>query len=802
MKFAVVLFPVFLVITRAAADPNFKDLLDKYYIFSDTKTQAEAVTACEANGLRLARDSSDAIHAALHYKIISEGKSGQSFYIDGKNVNRVPQYLDGTVIEYSHFAPGQPDASDQCFYLWSVVNYDWDDHYCTDRRGYICEEDPDVKNLLDNYFLFTNVKTQAEASAACEEIGLRLARDTSDRIHNVLVNKITLAGKTDKDFYIDGKNINFVNQYLNGELMEYTHFTPGHVLSDGLNQCYYLWTLVQYNWDDHYCSDRRGYICEGDPSVRNLFDNYYLFSDSKTQADAAIACEASGLRLTRDASDKIHAVIVNKILLEGKNGQSFYIDGKNVNSVPQYLNGEVMTYTHFASGQPDSTNQCFYLWSAVKYDWDDHYCTDKRGYVCDKDPKANNLLDKFFLFTDSKTQAEAASACEAIGLRLARDTSGVIHSTLVNKIILAGKSGQSFYIDGKNVNGVPTYLDGTVIEYKHFASGQPDASDQCFYLWSAVNYNWDDHYCSDKRGYICEDASAPSVAKYWREDLRCGPNYPLSDGSPAQCDPDALYPCCSPYDWCGNTAAHCDCDGCIDYRVPPKKWRDDLRCGPNYPLSDGSPAQCDPDALYPCCSPYDWCGNTAAHCDCDGCIDYRVPVQTVPPEPAVTYLATTSVPTYPPCVFPYDLKSVAQGKAVSQSSTNTKKKGEAEKAVDGNKNSDMKSGQSCIQTQREQDPWWVVDLGQSYDVYEIIITNRQDCCVSRLKFTEVRVGDSSNFRNNAKCGLSLIGSMVRPETIHVRCGCTTPLRGRYVSVAAVDRETILNFCEIEVMVPV
>ncbi|XP_077981331.1 uncharacterized protein LOC144436406 [Glandiceps talaboti] len=116
--------------------------------------------------------------------------------------------------------------------------------------------------------------------------------------------------------------------------------------------------------------------------------------------------------------------------------------------------------------------------------------------------------------------------------------------------------------------------------------------------------------------------SAAAAPKKWRDDHRCGPDYPLSDGSPAQCDPDSRYPCCSPYDWCGNTAAHCDCEGCLDYNAL-KKWRDDGRCGPKYPLSDGSPAQCDPYFNYPCCSPFDWCGNTAAHCDCEGCIDYR-----------------------------------------------------------------------------------------------------------------------------------------------------------------------------------
>ncbi|XP_077995833.1 bone morphogenetic protein 1-like [Glandiceps talaboti] len=52
-------------------------------------------------------------------------------------------------------------------------------------------------------------------------------------------------------------------------------------------------------------------------------------------------------------------------------------------------------------------------------------------------------------------------------------------------------------------------------------------------------------------------------------------------------------------------------------------WTDDLRCGLNFPLSDGTPSQCNPDGIYPCCSPADWCGNTAGHCSCPGCIDYR-----------------------------------------------------------------------------------------------------------------------------------------------------------------------------------
>ncbi|XP_066270446.1 uncharacterized protein [Branchiostoma lanceolatum] len=53
-----------------------------------------------------------------------------------------------------------------------------------------------------------------------------------------------------------------------------------------------------------------------------------------------------------------------------------------------------------------------------------------------------------------------------------------------------------------------------------------------------------------------------------------------------------------------------------------KKWRDDKRCGQGWPAEDGSPAECDPSGKYPCCSPANWCGNTANHCDCPDCVDY------------------------------------------------------------------------------------------------------------------------------------------------------------------------------------
>merc|ERR1740129_2360298 len=58
------------------------------------------------------------------------------------------------------------------------------------------------------------------------------------------------------------------------------------------------------------------------------------------------------------------------------------------------------------------------------------------------------------------------------------------------------------------------------------------------------------------------------------------------------------------------------------------KWRFDRRCGPNYPLFDGGPTQCNPTSKNYCCSKWGWCGaqgDTPGDNDTDHCtggIDY------------------------------------------------------------------------------------------------------------------------------------------------------------------------------------
>merc|ERR1719167_1711335 len=66
---------------------------------------------------------------------------------------------------------------------------------------------------------------------------------------------------------------------------------------------------------------------------------------------------------------------------------------------------------------------------------------------------------------------------------------------------------------------------------------------------------------------ICKKSTSPG--KLWRSDGRCGKGFNNDMGTPGQCNPEASAnregPCCSSVNWCGNSDAHCKCDGCVDY---------------------------------------------------------------------------------------------------------------------------------------------------------------------------------------------------------------------------------------------
>ena len=85
--------------------------------------------------------------------------------------------------------------------------------------------------------------------------------------------------------------------------------------------------------------------------------------------------------------------------------------------------------------------------------------------------------------------------------------------------------------------------------------------------------------------------------------------------------------------------------------------------------------------------------------------------------------------------------NIARGKPTKQSSIGAG--GKASRGVDGNRNSQW-GGKSCTHTDNQRQPWWRVDLQMMYPIAKVRLTNRGDCCWTRLKNFEVRVGNTDD----------------------------------------------------------
>ncbi|XP_075067561.1 uncharacterized protein LOC142157958 [Mixophyes fleayi] len=114
----------------------------------------------------------------------------------------------------------------------------------------------------------------------------------------------------------------------------------------------------------------------------------------------------------------------------------------------------------------------------------------------------------------------------------------------------------------------------------------------------------------------------------------------------------------------------------------------------------------------------------------------------------------------------------------------------ATRANDGNKDTNLFHG-SCSHTDQNYQPWWKLDLIQSYNIAKVVLSNRFDDMSQRLLCAEVRIGNSPD-NNNPVCGVVLD---VTNPTITFCCNGTG---GRYVSVVIPARYEYLTLCEVEV----
>ncbi|XP_019630216.1 PREDICTED: hemicentin-1-like [Branchiostoma belcheri] len=139
--------------------------------------------------------------------------------------------------------------------------------------------------------------------------------------------------------------------------------------------------------------------------------------------------------------------------------------------------------------------------------------------------------------------------------------------------------------------------------------------------------------------------------------------------------------------------------------------------------------------------------------------------------------------------------NVGLNKKASQSSL-LRSEYPAERAVDGNTGTILYPLKECTHTDLEYEPWWKVDLGDTYVISHVTVINRGDCCGERLRNFMLRVGPYEDFRENTPCGDIYSEIPSEGETIDVRC--EEPISGRWVSVQLIGREDYLSLCEVQV----
>eukprot|EP00058_Branchiostoma_floridae_P010020 XP_002595508.1 hypothetical protein BRAFLDRAFT_69086 [Branchiostoma floridae] len=279
-------------------------------------------------------------------------------------------------------------------------------------------------------------------------------------------------------------------------------------------------------------------------------------------------------------------------------------------------------------------------------------------------------------YGDRKSYDDAMAQCAADGGRLVAPKTEMLDTFIMGLVQANGGGDHWIGLDDKASEGVWTYSDGTQMQncdFKKWAPGEPNnaGGQDCVQYWAAAGHRWDDDTCSRQKKFICQigpgdnaGCTGPSgysfIGCYVDNVFRVFPHAlmrsdQLTAGTCAEhcrsrgytycgtewhnecfCGNDASFAKLGPMKPVGECNAPCrgdsneKCGGFwrisvyrLARRVAKLRWRADLRCGNSFPAPGATPGECDPDGTYHCCSSYNWCGNTPAHCTCNGCIDYR-----------------------------------------------------------------------------------------------------------------------------------------------------------------------------------
>ncbi|XP_070580632.1 C-type mannose receptor 2-like [Ptychodera flava] len=307
--------------------------------YSDKLCYDDALAACEAKGMMLAKDISESKHDLIKEEIKAKGLDEMDFWINGK-VNSDGDWVssDGDhSTSYRPWAIFEPNGSGSCLQLRRGSGYAWDDDKCFVAKGYVCEP---IEDESDRPIAFAEKLSFDEALASCTSKGMVLASDTSSVKHTLLVDELKSKGMDGEDFWINGKLDNN-GDWMTSDGHHLTSYQPWAIFEpNGSGSCLTLWAHLGYAWDDTGCDVEKYYICE--PAVLPE-DMPVAFSDRLSHAGAEASCKTKGMILAKDISDTKHALLVGVLLKSGLKSQDAWITG----SLHLIMFGKPTTASHW-----------------------------------------------------------------------------------------------------------------------------------------------------------------------------------------------------------------------------------------------------------------------------------------------------------------------------------------------------------------------------------------------------------------------------------------------------------------------
>ncbi|KAM5158346.1 pentraxin fusion protein-like [Mantella aurantiaca] len=100
---------------------------------------------------------------------------------------------------------------------------------------------------------------------------------------------------------------------------------------------------------------------------------------------------------------------------------------------------------------------------------------------------------------------------------------------------------------------------------------------------------------------------------------------------------------------------------------------------------------------------------------------------------------------------------------------------------------------TCVITNLEIQPWWSLDMEESYFIGVVRIVFRQGNCWDCMKNAEIRVGDSPDYKNPVCSTITDVSESQPIQTFHCN-----GMQGRYVTLIHAGQPGIISFCEIKV----